>query len=167
MVKLDYVNTISTSAIVEVNYNFDLQQHPQAASWAALFDQWCIPQVSMTWRSQMPPGSTGSESILYTALDFDSIGALGSISAIEDYSSCQLTAMTPGRTVTRSIRPCLKVSTQQIGAGNVNSTLVRTWQDSGATSASWNGLRSIYGTASVAYNVTATLLIWYGFRNPI
>lgn len=166
IVKFDTVIAISTSQ-VETNFLFTLTQHPQAAQWTALFDQWCIPQASVTFRTEMPPGTTQSVPMLYTALDFDSLGNLGSISSIEDFSTCQVTSMSPGRSVTRSIKPCVKMSVQT-GGSNTNASLGRVWQDSGSPGTSWFGIRSIIGpTSSSGFNLIATSTIWYAFRSQI
>jgi len=120
----------------------------------------------MTFKSEMPPGSTAVLVPMYTALDFDSVGNLGSVQALEDYSSCQVNTLKPGGSFTRSIKPCVKISTQQ-ASSNVNSTLSRIWQDSGATGTPWFGIRSIVAQGSVAYNILVTTTIWYAFRNQL
>jgi len=168
VVKVDFTLTPSTGGIVELNFSAALTDHPQASAWAQLFDQWCIPQFSVTFRSLESPGGTQSISILYTALDFDSVGTLGSIPAIEDYATCRLDTMTTGSTVTRSVRPCVKISTGQVpGSGtNVNASLDRVWQDSGATGTPWLGIRSMV-SASNSSAITCTKTIWFAFRNQI
>jgi hypothetical protein len=165
IVKVDSTITPSAGGVVETNFSASLNTHPQNSAWTALFDQWCIPQFSVTFRSLEAPGGTSSISILYTALDFDGIGAISTIQAIEDYSTCKLTTMGARSLVTRSVRPCIKLSTQQSGS-NVNSTVAREWQDSGAAGSPWFGIRSIL-SASNASAIIATQTIWYCFRNQI
>lgn len=165
VVKVDAILTPSAGGIVENNFSFSLQLHPQVSNWAALFDQYCIPQASMTFRSLEPPGGTSSISILYTALDFDNANNLGSIAAIEDYATCKLKTMGAGAVITRSVRPCIKLSTQQPST-NVNSSLAQNWQDVGAGGTPWFGIRSILGVSNSS-NIIATSTIWYAFRNQI
>jgi len=161
-VKLDFSTTVTTSAITEFNESFSLNNHPQVASWTALFDQWCIPQVSICYRSLIPPGGTNAPCIMYTALDFDNNSNLGSIAAIEDFASCQVHTMGDGAVVMRSIRPCSKVNAPA-GA----SDLARSWHDSGFPGVSHTGFRAICSTSGASYVITRTITIWYAFRNQI
>jgi hypothetical protein len=164
-VTLDSVVTVSTSAIVETNYVFYLGLHPQASSWAALYDQWCIPQASIQWRSEMPPGSTGASAQLYTALDFDNNANLGSIAALQDYATCKEKSMFPQASILRSVRPCNKLSVS--GTSGSFSALDRNWVDSGMPSVYWFGIRSIFQSTNTAYNVAVSLSMWFAFRNQI
>jgi hypothetical protein len=166
IVKLENLVTLSTSGVTEANSQFNLQLHPQVSSWVALFDQWSIPQASCTYRSLLPPGSSATPVFLVTALDFDSIGALGSVAAIEDYSTAEVMTMSHGAVVTRSVKPCVKFSTQQSGS-NVNSGLSTPWIDSGAAGTLHFGIRAIANQAAAAYPIEVTTTIWFAFRNQI
>jgi hypothetical protein len=165
-VRYDVTITVSTSTVTETNYSFTLTSHPQYASWTALYDQWCIPQASVTFRAENAPGATSGTATLYTALDFDNITAITSIPNIEDFGTCAQTEMIPGKTVTRSIRPCVKVSTQQ-GSGNANSTLARAWQDCGSNTVPWFGIRSMTSVAGGTYTIRSTVCLYFAFRNQI
>lgn len=164
--KYDIIIGVPTSGIQETNFTFSLVQHPQNGSWIALYDQWCVPLASITFRSEMPPGATYTSSTLYTALDFDGLGNLGSIGAIEDFGTCAVAEMSPGKQTTRSVKPCVKVSTQQPST-NVNSTVTREWQDSGAAGTPWFGIRSIVSASPTSYNIKATVTTYFAFRNQI
>jgi hypothetical protein len=165
-VKITSTINISAGGIVETNFTFSLLDHPQQSNWAALFDQWCIVEASITFRSQLPPGSSAAPVDLYTAIDFDSNGTLGSIAAIEDFGTSAVAQMAHGSAVTRSVRPCVKVSLGQSGA-NVNSGMATPWIDSGGAGTLHYGIRSIAATASAAYNIDVVRTIVYGFRNTI
>jgi len=166
VVKIESAITVSAGGIVETNYTFSLLDHPQQSSWAALFDQWCIPQATITFRSELPPGSLTIPAILVTALDFDSVGAVGSVVALDDFSTAAECTMGTGATMVRSVKPCVKFSTGQAGA-NVNSGMSTPWVDSGATGTLHYGIRSIVTQSNVAYNLVVTKVIWYAFRNQI
>jgi hypothetical protein len=162
------VSQILTTAngITETNFTASLTSHPQVASWQALFDQWCIPQFSISFESLTPAGSSVILPKLYTALDFDSIGALGSVTVIADFATCEATTLFPQMQVVRSIRPCVKAPT----LANASSMLARAWQDSAFPSVAWFGIRSILdntNTPTVYPAVTANLTIWYAFRNQV
>jgi len=161
------VNQVATVAngITETNFSFSLNLHPQVSSWIALFDQWCIPQVSVSFESLTPAGSTVILPKLYTALDFDNATSLGSVSNLADFATCEATTLFPQMQLVRSIRPCVKVNTS-----GSNSSLARAWQDSAFPAILWFGIRSIVdntNTPTVYNAVTATFTIWYAFRNQI
>lgn len=167
VVKYDTAIAVSSSAITETNFSFSLSSHPQSSSWIALFDQWCIPQASVTFRTEMAPGTTQSVPILYSALDFDSLGNLGSVTSIEDFASCVVTSMPPGKSMTRSVKPCLKVSVQTGGA-NSNGGVQRCWIDSGSSGTQLFGIRSIVSSTSASgFNIIATVTVWFAFRSQI
>jgi len=158
-----FLDTITTGgAIAEVNYSYSLSSNPQVSSWVALFDQWTIPQFSITYESLLPPGSTVVPARLYTALDFDNVTALGSLTAIEDYSTCQEKVMEPGATVMRSIKPCCKEVTTSSGQG-----LARLWIDSATPGVPFYGIRSILPATAGVTTTAVTTTVWYAFRNQI
>lgn len=164
VVKIRGVTSTTIGAITEQNFSFSLASHPQASNWASLFDQWTIPQASISWYSQEPPSSTGSIVELHTAIDFDNTASLGGITQIDDYSSAQVDNLVYNKVVTRSVRPCCKLSANSTGS----VAPAREWVDSNNTSVNFYGLRSIYASASSAFsNVTTETTIWFAFRNAI
>jgi hypothetical protein len=168
VVKVESIINALSTGVVETNFSFSLQTiHPQAAQWIALFDQWCIPQATVTFRSEQAPGALSSPAQLYTALDFDSVGNISTIAAIEDFATCHVCSMFPQSSTTRAIRPCNKISVQQISAANVNGTMARSWSDSAAGSTQYLGIRSIVGTTTTAYSISVTVNVWFAFRNQI
>jgi len=166
VISYDATLLTSTTGITESGFTFNLTQHPQVASYRALFDQWCIPQASVTFQSLMPPGATSTESILYTALDFDNVVALGSISSIEDFATVETCLMGPRATHIRSVRPCSKLSAVTTGANN-NSVMNRSWVDSAGQDTLHFGIRSILSGTTNAYPIVAKSTVWFAFRNQI
>jgi len=165
LLKTDVAITVNAITVTENNFSAQLSLHPQVASWTALFDQWCVPQFSVTFRAQEAPGGTGSVPLLYTALDFDNGTAIGTVPIIEDFATCQVNIMTTGSTVTRSIKPCVK-GTVQNQSGSANSGIERRWIDSAAPNTQHFGIRSIVGPGN-SNNIVATMCIWFAFRNQI
>lgn len=156
-----------TSSIVETNFAASLATHPQSGQWSALFDQWTIPQFTVEFDSQIPPGSTAIPPVLFTALDFDSVNNLGSVQALEDYASCEARQLTTGVRMMRSVRPTCKV-VQGISGGSTSTAGLSKamWVDSGQLNTLFYSIRSILGISpSTVVNVTWT--IWYAFRNQI
>lgn len=165
-VQLDLNIAPSSGAITENNYRFALSDHPQFASWAALFDQWCIPEFSITFRSLEAPGGTGKMASLYTALDFDSVVALASIPGIQDFGTCQTDTLTTGTEVTRSVKPCIKSGASSAGGNQSFAVLERLWCDSALPQTVWHGIRSIVDATDLT-QIKATATIYYAFRNQI
>jgi len=164
VVRFNSTITTSTSAITETNTGFYLNQHPQAGSWTTLFDQWCVPQASVTWYSKQAPGDSNTTPVMYTALDFDNTANLGTIAAIEDFSTCAVWRCNPDEpSHTRSIKPCTK-STQ---SGTANSGLSRSWVDCASSSIPFYGIRSIVDVGSGVQTITMVITVWFAFRNQI
>jgi len=166
IVKLEAVVNLSAAAVTEANSQFNLSLHPQVTQWTSLFDQWAIPQASVTYRSLEPPGSLTAPVILVTAIDFDNVGNLGSVALLEDFSTAEVMTLSHGAVVTRSVKPAVKTSTQTTGA-NSNGGLIYPWIDSSFPTTLHFGLRAIATQSAAAYNMEVTTTIWYCFRNQI
>lgn len=162
-VKISGSITVSTSSVVETNFSFNLSEHPQGSSWASLFDQWCIPQATIVFDSQYPSNTTAAPAILYTALDFDNNTNISTIANIGDFSTCAESAMSMGRRVVRSIKPCVKPYV----ASTASSAVSRMWCDCAVTTTPWYCIRSMVGVSGVSYFITYTITVWYAFRNQI
>lgn len=154
----------STSAVTEQTYSFTLAAHPQASSWSALFDQWTIPQFSITWMNFSSGASTATLPELHTAIDFDNGTFLGSTQLIDDYGSAQVDLLIFNKSVTRSVKPCCKPD-----AGGASSALTaQSWVDCGSPNVPFYGIRSVFGIAATAgTTLLVEATIWYAFRNTI
>jgi len=154
----------SASAVNEVNFAFSLNTDPQAGSWTTLFDQWCIPQFSISYESLTPPGLTSIPPKIYTALDFDNQTNITTVTNITDFATCEANTLEPTTQFVRSVRPCTKITTT--GA----ASLARSWQDSAQPGALWFGIRTMVDNtnSTVVYNcVSCVATIWFAFRNQI
>lgn len=152
--------------VVENNYTFTQSQSPNTIQWRALFDQFYIAQVSLTFVSALPPGATYGEAILHTALDFDNATGISTLAAIDEYSTSQFDPMSTGKTITRSIKPCQKNTV----SGGANTGLTRTWIDCGTGSANAHyGIRSIVDNSAVttAYSIKVIQTMWIAYRDAI
>lgn len=164
VVKIRSTISTSSSGLVETNYNWTLSTHPQSSSLSALFDQWCIPQVSVSFRCTEAPSGPTSVPELHTALDFDNAATLGTIAQIDQFATSQVDLLLFNKTVTRSVRPCVKPDIQ---GGNAYG-VTQMWVDCGAPATPHYGIRSIIApssTGSVVIVVETTL--WYAFTNII
>jgi hypothetical protein len=166
-VKFDSQISVSATTFTETNFSFNLSQHPQASSWTALFDQWTIPQVSITFWSSLAPGSVTGPCQFHTALDFDNITNIGSIAAIEDFSSCNSVAMQPQTRFVRSVRPSARSYSTSGGSGNNALIVGPQWVDAAVPGVPFFGIRTIASSAGASYGIDATVTIWFCFKNQI
>lgn len=162
-VKVDGTITTSTTGIVETNFVFSLSNHPQASSWSALFDQYFIFMASVQFDSDLAPGSTTSPARLYTAIDFDNVSNLGSVSALEDFATSEAIVMQPQSRHLRSVLPCSKISV----GGTSQVTPQRAFIDCATPGINHYGLRSICSQTTASLPIATTLTIVYCFRNQI
>jgi len=154
----------SITVLTENNFSWSFNSNPQQSSWAALYDQWTIPQASVTFYSLEAPASTGNIAELHTALDFDNATALGSLALIDDFNSSQVDVLVFNKRVTRSVRPCCKPTI----FGVANAGVQQSWIDSAAPTVQFFGIRSIFGVGAVtAVPITVEWTIWFAFRNAI
>lgn len=162
-VKVTGFITVSSSVVVETNFSYNLGFHPQAGSWTSLYDQWCIPQVTITLNSQYPSNATFAPVQLVTALDFDNTTNVSTIGALMDYSTAAQKTMGVEAVVTRSIKPCVKPQLSTTSS----SGLDRIWVDSAVPSTPWYGLRTMVNSGGGSYLISYTHTIWFAFRNQI
>jgi len=165
VVRVQSTITTSLTGIVETNFSFTFNSHPENAQWAALFDQWCIPQFSVTITNTEPPGSLGVLPILSTAIDFDNTTNLGSSTLLLEFENSQQVVLGSGMAHTRACHPCVKLMLASSGS---SSGVDRMWCDSANPGGTWFGFRSIVSatpTATTVLQVTAVL--WFAFRSGI
>jgi len=152
----------SGASIVETNFAFGLNATAQSATWLALFDQYCIVQASITFELQSAYVTSGITGQIYTAIDFDNITNIGSVQAIENFSTCVVTQISAESSVTRSCKPCLPTDVN--GAAGV--AVGRQWIDSAFNNVPHYGIRSIIGV-STAVSITPIVTLWVAFRSVI
>jgi len=165
VVRLTSTITTSTGGLIETNFSFSFNSHPELTQWQALFDQWCIPQVAVTFTSTEAPGSTGTLPIITTGVDFDNTTNLGSITLLLEYENSMQLTLAPGMSHTRACHPCVKTS---LSASGSSAGVDRMWCDSSNPGGTWFGIRSIFSTASTAVSlISVTQTLWFAFRSGI
>lgn len=167
VVKIQSTITTSSSGIVETNYSWSLNSHPQASSWQALFDQWCLYQVTTQFNSQLAPGSTTPACMFYSALDFDNSANVGSVAAIEDFSSAEAVMMFPQASTMRSVRPSPKMAVGAISSAPSAAVTGPQWLDSSIPGIIHFGIRTVSDVSPSAQFITVTTTLWFAFRNSI
>jgi hypothetical protein len=164
--KQDSLIQSSSSGLVETNYTFLQSLNPQGGSWLNIFDQYCIPQVSLEFDSLTPPGQTYSSPVLYTALDFDSANNISTVAAIEEYDSCETVVMAPEKRHLRSVRPAAKGAVFNGSSSPNVEVLGPIWIDSASAIIQHYGIRTIVNFFN-AGSVRVTLTQWTAYRNHI
>jgi hypothetical protein len=167
IVKIQSTITTSTSAVVETNYSWSFNSHPQQSSWAALFDQWCLHQVTVQFNSQVPPGATTPAPMFYTAIDFDNSSNVSTVANIEDFASCEAVCMFPQASLLRSVRPTPKLSVGAISSAPTAAIAGQQWIDSSIPGIIHYGIRTMADVSGAAQFITVTTTLWFAFRNSI
>jgi hypothetical protein len=159
------VITTSTTAITEQNYAPTIGTFlPAYANWCALFDQYYLAAFTVSIANNSPEGGTAAIPQVFTAIDFDSSANLGSMAAISGYSSCNVTSLAPGNSVTRLVQPCNASYVGSVAASGIS----RTWVDSATTTTLFYAFRSIVNnTASATVQLDYTITMYWAFRNTI
>lgn len=159
--------TTSTSAITETNFAPNLQGlmvSGQYLSLVAIFDQYFIHMVISTITNDSGTATYAGQVLprVYTAIDYDSVSALGAVSALAAYESVNMTCLQTGGSVTRTFFPC--VAHELFGAGSAAQPagVGREWVDNGFTAVPFYGFRSIIdvtqqGAITVRYSHTAII----------
>jgi hypothetical protein len=166
IIKVESLPTLSTSTITETNFSFSLSNHPSATSYTNLYDQWTIPQFSVSFVSLSPPGQTTTVPRVYTALDFDNVSTGQTVATLEDFSTCRVQTLEPGKSIVRSILPCIKLTT----ATGASAVPTRSWVDSATPAQPFFGIRSIatqIGNAQPTQPLLCVATIVFAFRNQI
>lgn len=166
------VVSTSTTAIFESNYSFSLSgfiTNTQITSLAGVFDQYALYCVVCCIANNSPEGGTGVIPQVYTALDYDNVTNLGSIGAISEFESINVTSIAPGNSVCRTVLPMLSTAGFSATIGTYNpAVLQRSWVDLGYPATSYYGFRSITNNtpgAAVQLDFTFTLIV--AFRNTV
>jgi hypothetical protein len=166
------VVSTSTSAIFESNYAFSLSgfiTNTQIGSLQGVFDQYAIYCVVASIANNSPEGGTGVIPQVYTAIDFDNVSNLGSLGAISEFESINVSSIAPGNSVTRTILPVLSTGGWIATLGGFYpSVLQRSWVDLQYPAMSYYGFRSITNNtpgAAVQLDFTFTLIV--AFRNTV
>lgn len=168
VVKLDLSDLSFTTTVVENNVQVTMGSNPQASQWVAIFDQYAIPYFTLISRSRQGPGNAVAPGMIYTALDFDSSGNIGTVANIQDFSSCEEQMMVSGSVVMRSVRPSCKGNVGSTGGTKTAAVDGPVWLDSGATDIPHFGIRSMLGPIiGASYGVQQEVVIYYCFRNTI
>lgn len=154
--------TLSSSGSSEYNFAFALADLSNASNLAALFDQYFIHSVLaiFTFEDIVAPFPR-----LYTAIDYDSVAAISTVPAIQQYQSVLESICSPVLSVQRLVRPCCLGSVFLSSSSDGNAAVGPRWLDCDVSTVEHYGLRSITTVASNANPISLELVYTVGFRN--
>jgi len=157
--------SVSGTTFVESNQTFTLNLWPEYTQATAFFDQYCIYAVCCQYSYI---GNATTPVRVHTAIDYDSVTAVGSVSGIQNFGTYALLVITQDTSGERFIKPCIA---PQVTSSNVPvpGGIGRSWIDSAYPAVAHYGLRMItdtwVSTASNVVNVVYTAIC--GFRNNL
>jgi len=158
-------------SISEPNLAFQLNQCANSGNIIAMFDQYCIYAVHVSFT--LAPVAITTQAVaygqLYTAVDFDNINAISTVSAISQYSSMEFSEIIPGKSHERYVKPCVGAIVGASNASAVTTSPQRMWVNSASAAQPHYGLRVLIvgNTTTQTYNLDVVARFIVGCRNTI
>lgn len=157
----------------QVAYEFKLSDLDQVASLTALFDQYRVDKVELTFipRSQVDSASgvavAAGPSYMYTCLDYDDANIV-SLSAIREYGSSKCHNVVDGGNIQIVLKPHIALAAFGGGVFTSYSNRQGVWIDVASTGVSHYGVKAVLpatgaATSSISFDVQAKY--WITFRN--
>jgi len=130
------------------------------------FDQYTIDRVMVTFSTRTAASASGTYGDLYTALDYDNSNLIGSVAAMQAYSTIKQHLQNPTKALTREVFPQVSSAIYNNGV-TFGYSPMRLWVDASNTTVPFYGLRSMVANASFVYTMEITLTFILAFRNTI
>ncbi len=162
---LDLQGNLSAVAETQIASYFQLSQLPAYTSWAAIFDQYCIPVAVCQIRGSENVATVaqgGPQPRIYSVLDHDDANVI-SIATAKEYSSCKEQRLVDN--VTRVIYP--RVAIGAYSGAFTSFANQRSWIDCGSPNVQHYGLKTSIeaDTRSTVGEYLLRFTIYYCFRN--
>ncbi len=145
----------SAGGASQAAYTFQLSDLPSYTEFTALFDQYKFSEVEIRFLPVATVSSglaTAVSTQLYSTVDFDD-GTAGSVSALQQYETCQVTPATQELTV----RLAPRVALAAYAGAFTSYANVSSWLDVGSPSVQHYGFKVACNTENI---VGATPQIW-------
>jgi len=155
-------NTLTTG----VNENNIVFTYGNSNAPTNIFDQYTLDSVMCTFTTNGFSSTAGNFGTLVTAIDYDDVSNLGSVSTLRGFSTVAQTDLNNGKAISREVIPCLSLA-NFAGVGVSGYSPARVWVDSGNTSVQWYGLRVMVLDVQVVTSVEISLTFIWAFRNVI
>jgi len=131
-----------------------------------IFDQYSLDSVMVTFTTNGFSATNGNFGTLVTAIDYDDVGTLGSVSTLRGYPTVAQQDLNNGKAVSRSIYPTLSLQ-NYAGPATTGYTPSRVWVDSGNVSVQWYGLRVMVVDVQLVTSVEVSITFIWAFRNVV
>jgi len=156
----------SVSIVSENNFAFTCNSLAQFSSLAAIFDQYCIYSITVTFNWSDSNSATfaapNARIVLYSALDYDNAANIG-VSGIQSLSTFNESIVTPNNSLTRMVKPCVAVATYTGSFGGFATE--RIWLNSSSGGVLHYGIRYIFDITPIIVNLDAVTTFVVGWRN--
>jgi hypothetical protein len=160
--------TVSNTSTTEYNQSFSLSGLSNVSAYTALFDQYCIHSVLVSFAiTSSADYFSGTQGRVTTALDFDNISNIGSESTLQQYSSATTNEVTPGLSIERYVKPTVK-GYVSAGSGAYAGVPERVWLDCTLPTIQHYGVRSFWaGNSESSLTVDIINVMLIGMRNAL
>jgi len=128
--------TSSTTVDQSIAYAVALSSFNDAGSYAAVFDQYRIVQLTIEF---IPRGTNVNASPLYSVIDYDDNTSLASLNALNSYDSVMVTQA--GQIHTRTLNPRIAVSAYSTTFNSFANLTANTWIDAASPNVTYYGLK--------------------------
>jgi len=108
-------NASGTLAVLRQDF-ISQSNDPNAVSYQALFDSFCIVEATWVYTSLEAPGQSGSLPVTFLVREFNLFGGT-TTAALQGYQSCQEKALAPGKSNTMTVAPEWGGTASSITAG--------------------------------------------------
>ncbi len=163
-ITLDLQGNLSAVAETQLGSYFTLAQNPNSASWATLFDQYCIPIVvcNVRFSENVNTIAGGAAPRCYTVLDHDDANTI-TVAQAKAYSTCKEQRTVDN--VTRIIYP--RIATAAYSGVFTSFANSRSWIDCASTTVQHYGMKTAIeaDTRSPVGEYLLRFTIYYAFRN--
>lgn len=166
--RFNYSTTNNLSASIELNTaaSFRLALHPEASSFEAIFDQYCIVAVKITTRSvenMSQLAGNQNQPRVYTVLDHDDANAI-TVAQAKEYASCLEQRIT--ETTVRILYP--RIAIASYSGAFTSFANGRMWIDCASDSVQHYGFKlsaEVDGRTGGPSEILIAYEIYYAFRN--
>jgi len=156
--------SISSSVTIPIlnTFNFAFSQLDQVSSLAAVFDQYRIAMVEITFKPRANQATGVLANLFYSAVDLDDSTNAASINALEDYPGCQTSE--PFKEHKHVFVPHIAVAAYS-GVFTSFANETAPWIDVASTAVQHYGVKTGFATSGAVYTYDPVVRMHFQFRN--
>lgn len=163
-----FIYTVPISVAPNLNENniqFALSNTNVNPSAYTFFDQFCIYEVVVGFSVNQSSNGSSYFGDLLTAIDYDDVANLGSVSKLQQRSSINQHQFKAASELIRVVKPCVDISLYNTPTSSYSTG--RLWVDMSNTTTPHYGVRVMISGAQIAWTMEVTLTFLLGFRMQI